>query len=613
MKKILPLILFIAISSLNAQADTDSLWTLWNNESLDDTVRIDAMNDLAWGGYLFSKPDSAFILAQKAHDLAKKTGYKKKMAAALNTQGASYWVRGIHSKALEYFNMSFEVYDEEGDLGNSATCLNNMGIIYRSQGNNLKGLQYLLKSLHIREELKDTNALPAVLNNIGLIYQDQEDYENALLYYQRSLEIRESIDDKKSMAGSLNNVGLILQIRKNYPDALDYFNRSLAINREMADRKGEANSLNNIGLLFKEQDNIEEALTYFEESMAISTEIGDSNGIANSNISMGQIQYARGNYLKASNECAIGLDIAEKIGDVLMQKDACNCLFLSFKEQGNSSKALEFHEKLMGIEENLQQNEISGKLQEMEFNKQVVHDSIAQVEKDRIVKSQHQDELYRKNRTKNIAFVVGFVILILALALYSRLRYVRKSKKIIENEKDRSENLLLNILPFEVAEELKAKGKSAARDFEMVSILFTDFISFTETSEHLTAKELVEEINVCFETFDDILEKHKVEKIKTIGDAYMAAGGLPVPTDDSVKNTVLAALEMQDFISKRKAEMDAADKPAFEMRVGIHTGPVVAGIVGVKKFQSCIKAFVNWEIFVCFKAGLIYHALYAHG
>ena len=96
---------------------------------------------------------------------------------------------------------------------------------------------------------------------------------------------------------------------------------------------------------------------------------------------------------------------------------------------------------------------------------------------------------------------------------------------------------------------------------------------------------MVNEVNTCFKAFDAICGKYKVEKIKTIGDAYMAAGGLPVPTDDSVKNTVLAALEMQEFISKRKKESDAQGKPAFEMRIGIHTGPVVAGIVGVKKFQ----------------------------
>ena len=134
-------------------------------------------------------------------------------------------------------------------------------------------------------------------------------------------------------------------------------------------------------------------------------------------------------------------------------------------------------------------------------------------------------------------------------------------------------------------QELKEKGKADARDFEMVSILFTDFKGFTEQSAKLSAAELVHEINHCFEAFDGIMEKYGIEKIKTIGDAYMAAGGLPVPTDDSVKNTVLAALEMLTFITARKAKMDAAGKPAFEMRVGIHTGPVVAGIVGVKKFQ----------------------------
>ncbi|MEZ4850190.1 MAG: adenylate/guanylate cyclase domain-containing protein [Bacteroidia bacterium] len=118
-----------------------------------------------------------------------------------------------------------------------------------------------------------------------------------------------------------------------------------------------------------------------------------------------------------------------------------------------------------------------------------------------------------------------------------------------------------------------------------MTTLFTDFVSFTETSEKLSASELVSEINQCFEAFDGIMEKYGIEKIKTIGDAYMAAGGLPVPTDDSVKNTVLAALEMQSFIQDRKTKLEAEGKLGFQMRAGIHTGPVVAGIVGVKKFQ----------------------------
>ena len=145
--------------------------------------------------------------------------------------------------------------------------------------------------------------------------------------------------------------------------------------------------------------------------------------------------------------------------------------------------------------------------------------------------------------------------------------------------------MLLNILPADIAEELKIHGKAEARDFDMVSILFTDFKGFTQASEKLTAKELIEEINVCFKAFDHICETHGVEKIKTIGDAYMAASGLPIPSENSIKNTVLAALEMQAFISNRIIEKDKLNEMSFKMRLGIHTGPVVAGIVGVKKFQ----------------------------
>jgi class 3 adenylate cyclase len=206
-------------------------------------------------------------------------------------------------------------------------------------------------------------------------------------------------------------------------------------------------------------------------------------------------------------------------------------------------------------------------------------------EEARLIQNEHEEDIRQKKKTRNIILVVGAFFLLLAGSFYFRWRYVRKSKATLQIEKDRSENLLHNILPAEIAQELKDKGKAAARDFDMVSILFTDFKSFTEQSAKLSAAELVNEINHCFEAFDGIIEKYGIEKIKTIGDAYMAAGGLPVLSDDSVKNTVLAALEMQAFVAKRKAENDAANKPAFEMRVGIHTGPVVAGIVGVKKFQ----------------------------
>ena len=152
-------------------------------------------------------------------------------------------------------------------------------------------------------------------------------------------------------------------------------------------------------------------------------------------------------------------------------------------------------------------------------------------------------------------------------------------------EKQRSDDLLHNILPEEVANELKAKGSAEAELIEHVTVLFTDFKGFTAMSEQLSPKELVRDIHECFSAFDGICGKYGIEKIKTIGDAYMAAGGLPTPNTTHATDVVRAALEMRDFIAEGKARKVAAGLPYFEIRIGVHTGPVVAGIVGVKKFQ----------------------------
>ncbi|MFL5774462.1 MAG: adenylate/guanylate cyclase domain-containing protein [Flavisolibacter sp.] len=148
-------------------------------------------------------------------------------------------------------------------------------------------------------------------------------------------------------------------------------------------------------------------------------------------------------------------------------------------------------------------------------------------------------------------------------------------------EKKKSDELLLNILPSDTADELKVTGKAKAKQFESVTVLFADFKGFTTLSEKLEPELLVRELNFFFSAFDNIVEKYNIEKIKTIGDAYMCAGGLPVANKSHATDVVKAAIEMRDFISVHSGEDEGIN---FEIRIGVNTGPVVAGIVGLRKF-----------------------------
>jgi|GEM_PF-1426773 len=166
-----------------------------------------------------------------------------------------------------------------------------------------------------------------------------------------------------------------------------------------------------------------------------------------------------------------------------------------------------------------------------------------------------------------------------------QLKLLASQKEVISSEKEKSEQLLLNILPQATTEELKAHGSARPRYFDQVSVLFTDFKGFTQIAESLSPKALVDVIHHSFSAFDSIARAHGIEKIKTIGDAYMAAGGLPTPNSTHPVDVVTAALEIRDFILTHHQERVAQGLPGFEIRLGIHTGPVVAGIVGLHKFQ----------------------------
>jgi len=175
----------------------------------------------------------------------------------------------------------------------------------------------------------------------------------------------------------------------------------------------------------------------------------------------------------------------------------------------------------------------------------------------------------------------------IAVSIDNAMLYEKLEQKVAERtaeldqEKRRSDDLLHNILPAETADELKRHGRAEARHYDRVTVLFTDFEGFTQLSATLSPTDLVRELDDCFNAFDVIVTRHGVERIKTIGDAYMAVGGLPVPNSTHPDDVVLAALEMRDFIAERRR----GGGPYLGMRIGLHTGPVIAGIVGKKKFQ----------------------------
>jgi adenylate cyclase len=178
--------------------------------------------------------------------------------------------------------------------------------------------------------------------------------------------------------------------------------------------------------------------------------------------------------------------------------------------------------------------------------------------------------------------LVGFVFLL----LYNRRRnrQLAEKNRVIEEEKKKSEELLLNILPQDVVDELKSQGKTNARSYQMASVLFADIQDFTKISGTLSPEELVSSLDSYFEAFDKIIEGSKVEKIKTIGDAYVCVGGVPVANENNPEEVVRLGLAFQKAVLKLKEEREKTGKQCFDVRIGIHTGPLVAGVVGIKKF-----------------------------
>lgn len=576
-RKLIEFLFFILFPFiLFGQAKTDVI----NQKKIADSLLLRSKDEVKNGAF-----KKAYVYVEKSITIFKELKDNKSTGNGYNQMATINYYLGEYNKALTSFENSKLYFKKANYTEGVASATNNKGAIYYYLGNFPKALDHYKKAIQFHEELKNEAKVAGTTQNIGNIYLQLNDNTSAKKHFEIAKKIYKKNANEKALSLVLSSIGKVYLKEKKYEIALNNFEESLKLATENNETQVQAEVLFNLGKLYEAKNNFPKSVAHYNQSINISKEIKSNLHESSSLIALGGIQLKLNKNNQAIKNCKRGLKLAEKLNTISIQEEACKCLYTAYKSINQSNKALFYNEQMHLLKDSLNLKQTTNKILNMKFEKEMFLDSIAHIEKERKIQIKHKQAIAKKEKQRNIFIVVGCFALIIAISVFSRLNFVKKSKARLQIEKDRSENLLLNILPEEIAEELKEKGFVDAQDFESASILFTDFKSFTEAASKLSPQELVEEINTYFKAFDTIMETYTIEKIKTIGDAYMAAGGLPKPDINAVKNTILAALDMQAFVTKRKAENDVQNKPAFEMRVGIHVGPIVAGIVGVKKFQ----------------------------
>jgi adenylate cyclase len=579
-----------------AQTVVDSLSNLLK-EQPGDSTRVKILNELC-STLSRAQPERAMKYGEQARDLGLKIGYQKGVAYAHKNLGLTHYRESKYSEALIEWSEALAIFDSLNDKKGQANMLNNIGAIYADKGDFIQALDYYLKSLKFSEDLRDSLRIATALNNIGSIYEnDPNTYVKAIEYYKRGLEISEKIEYADGIGVSAQNIGQLYLSMNKHKDALGYYLTSEEAFRGIGENNYLPLSLASIGKIYGLEGNYHKARQYHEEAIEISTKYSYQVRIAQSLVKLAETEVLFKHYPVAIKNYLDAERIALAAGAKTDLRSVYEGLSDLYARTGDFKAAYQYQQMFIQVKNDLYKEDTAKELQKLQFGFEIEkkETQIRLLTKDKALKDL---EIEKQTVTRNALMVGLAFLLLLAFFLYSNYKQKDKTSKIlskqnaeimkqkeeIETQKLEIEKLILNILPNEVAQELRKTGKATPRYYESVTVLFTDFKEFSRIAEVLSAQELVADLNECFIAFDRIIEEFGLEKIKTIGDAYMCACGIPTSIPDHPLRTVRAALAIQKYIETENESRRARGTNLWELRIGIHTGPVIAGVVGRKKF-----------------------------
>lgn len=418
---------------------------------------------------------------------------------------------------------------------------------------------------------------------------------DALGFAREALAIAQKIQNKDAVVNAYSNIGLVLMNQEKYEQAPEYLDKAIELKKQLVAKNKSYNlsiakDYRYLGICEEKQERYEEALIYYQQGASLALVASNPEEIANAYNALGEAQLKLENYQDAHKAFMRALPMARRAEmrqfSLSIEKNITASLTLlkKYTELQQYEATIDtFRQQINSIQDSLAQEQDTRKV--LVNEKQLLQ--MAQAEQQAKIQVQEAALKQKEAEGRNVllgGIGGGLILTVVAIGFSIRARERKRDNIRLEKEKDRSDSLLRNIMPAKIADELKEKGKVEPVEHEEVSILFSDFKGFTSIAAVMEPEKLVSKLGHLFGLFDEIMEKYHMEKIKTIGDAYMAVAGLTEPTPHHPLNAVRAAQEMLGVLSDWNRKQTEGGEPTWELRIGIHSGPVIAGIIGEKKF-----------------------------
>lgn len=533
---------------------------------------------------LNQSPVEAMSLASNAKDAAIKANDKKAEAHAIALMGVAAYKVDDYTQATKLIDNAIELSLQIKDTSELAFAKYWSANLELNKGQYAQALDLYQEVDALADAAKDKKNKARALDGKATIYEALGETDKARELYQQSLDIAKQVDFKEWYPGVIFSLANIAYSNGEIEQAIEKYNTSIRESETVGNINNKANCLQQLASIYYSKNDSRQAMAYVQEAMDLFQQTGSMSSFSYSRLLMSTILLQDKEYNLAIDMAQMSLQEGKQKNEAQLQKDAAEVLYYAYNAKGDKDKALDYHVLFHQLSEKAHSQDIAKKLTKLELQTKFENERKIAEARRAAKEAELNSQIENQRLVKKASLVgIGLLSVIALLAIFAFLQK-QKDNRVIALEKKKSDELLLNILPAEVAHELKESGKSPAKNYERATVLFADIKNFTGAAERMQPEQLVNEIDFYFKKFDEIVGRYKIEKIKTIGDAYLCVGGLPIPDLDNAVNVVQAALEMQQFVRHTIEERKAAGKIFFEIRVGIHTGPLVAGIVGLRKF-----------------------------